>query len=77
MQVGLKLVQCSRATAEEHYAEHKGKPFYEGLVQFITSGPAVAMVWEGALLLFALCIASQPFWRGGGFSLLICRQGSR
>lgn len=44
----MKLVQCPRAIAEEHYAEHKGKPFYEGLVEFITSGPAVAMVWEGA-----------------------------
>jgi nucleoside-diphosphate kinase len=33
--------------AENHYGEHKGKPFFEGLVKFITGGPIVAMVWEG------------------------------
>lgn len=45
--MGLKLLQVSRERAERHYAEHKGKPFYEGLIDFITSGPVVAMVWEG------------------------------
>lgn len=45
--VGLKLIQISRETAEIHYGEHKGKPFFEGLVSFITSGPSVAMVLEG------------------------------
>ncbi len=45
--VGLKLMQVSRETAEIHYGEHKGKPFFEGLVSFITSGPVVAMVIEG------------------------------
>jgi len=45
--VGLKLMQISRELAETHYGEHKGKPFFEGLVNFITSGPVVAMVWEG------------------------------
>jgi len=45
--IGLKLIQVSPDTAEKHYGEHKGKPFYEGLVNFITSGPVVAMVWEG------------------------------
>lgn len=45
--VGLKLVQASQAIAEKHYAVHKGKPFYESLLTFITSGPTVAMVWEG------------------------------
>ncbi|KAL0490819.1 nucleoside diphosphate kinase [Acrasis kona] len=45
--VGLKLVKPSVETAEEHYAEHKGKGFYKGLVDFITSGPVVAMVWQG------------------------------
>jgi nucleoside-diphosphate kinase len=45
--VGLKLIQISREIAETHYGEHKGKPFFEGLVSFITSGPAVAMVLEG------------------------------
>ena len=45
--VGLKLVQASRELAEKHYAVHKGKPFYEPLLNFITSGPVVALVWEG------------------------------
>lgn len=43
----LKLVKCSRELAEKHYAVHKGKPFYESLLTFLTSGPTVAMVWEG------------------------------
>lgn len=43
----LKFVQASRPLAESHYAVHKGKPFYESLIQFLTSGPTVAMVWEG------------------------------
>ncbi|MFO8149445.1 MAG: nucleoside-diphosphate kinase [Trueperaceae bacterium] len=45
--VGMKLMQIPRATAERHYGEHVGKPFFEGLVAFITSGPVVAMVLEG------------------------------
>jgi nucleoside-diphosphate kinase len=45
--VGLKLVKPSRDLAEKHYAVHKGKPFYESLLSFLTSGPTVAMVWEG------------------------------
>lgn len=45
--VALKLVQASRDLAEKHYAVHKGKPFYDSLLSFITSGPTVAMVWEG------------------------------
>ncbi len=45
--VGMKLMKVSQAKAEEHYGEHKGKPFFNGLVEFITSGPIVAMVWEG------------------------------
>src|SRR5947199_5957637 len=44
---GLKLVQASRELAEKHYAVHKGRPFYESLLKFVTSGPTVAMVWEG------------------------------
>ena len=43
----MKLVQAGRELAEKHYAVHKGKPFYESLLQFLTSGPTVAMVWEG------------------------------
>ena len=45
--VGLKLLQPTRELAEKHYAVHKERPFFAGLVEFITSGPVVAMVWEG------------------------------
>ena len=45
--VGAKLMQIPRETAERHYGEHEGKPFFEGLVSFITGGPVVAMVVEG------------------------------
>ena len=44
---GMKLVQISRELAEEHYAEHKGKGFFEPTVQFITSAPVVVMCLEG------------------------------
>ena len=44
---GLKLMHIPRATAEQHYGEHKGKGFYEGLVDFITSSPVIAAVFEG------------------------------
>ena len=43
----LKLMQVSDALAREHYGEHVERPFFPGLVSFITSGPIVAMVWEG------------------------------
>ena len=43
----LKLVQPSRSLAEQHYAVHKGKPFYDSLLQFLTSGPTLALVLEG------------------------------
>ena len=45
--VAMKLVQPSRQLAEKHYAVHKERPFYESLLQFLTSGPTVALVWEG------------------------------
>jgi len=45
--VGLKIMQVNRELAETHYSVHKEKPFFAGLVDFITSGPVVAMVWEG------------------------------
>jgi nucleoside-diphosphate kinase len=45
--VALKLMTMTRELAERHYAEHEGKPFFEELVSFITSGPLVAMVLEG------------------------------
>ncbi len=44
---GLKLVQAGRTLAEQHYAVHKGKPFYDSLLQFLTSGPTLALVLEG------------------------------
>jgi len=43
----LKLVHASRALAEKHYSVHAGKPFYESLLEFLTSGPTVAVVLEG------------------------------
>jgi nucleoside-diphosphate kinase len=43
----MKLLQVSRDLAEKHYAVHKAQSFYQSLVQFVTSGPTVAMVWEG------------------------------
>ncbi len=45
--VAMKHMTVDRPLAEEHYAEHRGKPFYADLVEFITSGPLVAMVLEG------------------------------
>ena len=45
--VALKMMRISRELAGRHYAEHQSKPFYEGLIAFITSGPVVAMIWEG------------------------------
>jgi len=43
----MKLMQISRELAERHYAPHKGKPFYPGLIDYITSGPVVALVLQG------------------------------
>ncbi len=45
--VGMKLMSVSRELAEKHYDVHRERPFFAGLVDFITSGPVVAMVWEG------------------------------
>jgi nucleoside-diphosphate kinase len=45
--VGAKLMNVSRELAEKHYAEHKERPFFGELVDFITSGPVFAMVWQG------------------------------
>lgn len=45
--VAAKFMKISEELAECHYGEHKGKPFYDKLVEFITSGPVFAMVWEG------------------------------
>jgi len=45
--VGLKLMRVSKELAEKHYDVHRERPFFPSLVAFITSGPLVAMVWEG------------------------------
>lgn len=45
--VGLKLMQVSRELAGKHYGEHEGKPFYNGLVDYITMSPVVALALEG------------------------------
>jgi len=45
--IELKLVQCSRETAEKHYEEHKGKPYFDELIDYITSGKLCAMIIEG------------------------------
>ena len=44
--VAMKLMQVDDALAREHYGEHVERPFFQGLVDFITSSPVVAMVWE-------------------------------
>jgi nucleoside-diphosphate kinase len=45
--VGAKFMEIDQDLAEEHYGEHEDKPFFDDLVGFITSGPVMAMVWEG------------------------------
>jgi nucleoside-diphosphate kinase len=45
--VALKFMSVSKELAEAHYGVHRSRPFFAGLVEFITSGPVVAMVWEG------------------------------
>jgi len=52
--VAMKMMQIEPELAARHYGEHRGKPFYESLISFITSGPVVAMVWEGGEC--SLCI---------------------
>jgi len=46
--VNAKMLTPTRELGEAHYAVHKGKPFFDGLIDFIVSGPVVAMVWEGS-----------------------------
>jgi nucleoside-diphosphate kinase len=45
--VGLRFMQIDAGLAAKHYAVHKGKPFYDGLIAYITSSPVVVQVWEG------------------------------
>jgi nucleoside-diphosphate kinase len=52
--VAAKFMVVNKALAEQHYAIHQGKPFYEGLIEYITSGPVLAMVWEGPSAISAI-----------------------
>ena len=52
--VSAKFLQVSQELAETHYAIHKGKPFYDGLIDYITSAPVMAMVWEGPSAIAAI-----------------------
>ena len=52
--VAARFMQVSVELAEAHYAIHKGKPFYEGLIRYITSSPVMAMVWEGPKAITAI-----------------------
>ncbi len=45
--IGMKFMQVSEELAAQHYTIHKGKPFYDGLISYITSSPVAVMVWEG------------------------------
>jgi nucleoside-diphosphate kinase len=45
--IGLKLIRAERSIVEEHYSEHKGKGFYEEVVNYLTSGPIIAMAIQG------------------------------
>lgn len=45
--VGLRMLAVDRELAERHYAEHRERPFFEAVIEFITSSPVVAMAWEG------------------------------
>jgi nucleoside-diphosphate kinase len=79
--VALKLMQIDRDLAERHYGEHKGKPFYEGLVEYITSGPVVVGVVEGPSAIAAVSgsvgatnpINSAPGTIRGDFAVSIGR----
>lgn len=52
--VGMKLMQIDEALAKRHYAEHEGKPFFAGLVSYITSAPVVAICFEGPAAIQAI-----------------------
>lgn len=52
--IGAKFMQVSLELAETHYAIHKGQPYYDPLIQYITSAPVMAMVWEGTRAVIAV-----------------------
>jgi nucleoside-diphosphate kinase len=61
--VGMKFIQIDNDLAARHYAVHKGKPFYEGLIKYITSSPVVVQVWEGKRVIETVrrtCGATNP-----------------
>ena len=45
--IGMKLMQVPQSLAKSHYSVHEGKPFYNGLIEYITSSPVIVMAWEG------------------------------
>ena len=64
--VGLRQLIPSNKIAEAHYAVHKDRPFYSGLIDFITSGPVVAMAWTGVeAIKVARNIIVPNEWKGG------------
>merc|ERR1711943_21020 len=74
--VGMKFIAVPKELAEEHYAEHKERPFFGGLIDFITSGPVVAMVWQGVNVVAgarSMIGASAPGTIRGDFGLTVCR----
>ena len=62
--IGAKFIWVSKELAEAHYAEHKGKGFYDGLISYITSAPVMAMVWEGpnAVVAIRQTVGSTKPW---------------
>ncbi|MBN2326778.1 MAG: nucleoside-diphosphate kinase [Candidatus Omnitrophica bacterium] len=52
--IGMKLLQVTPELAHQHYAEHKGKPFFGELIDYITEGPVAAMVWRGDQIVTAM-----------------------
>ena len=61
--VGMRLIQIDDDLAARHYAVHKGKPFYAGLIEYITSSPVVVQVWEGKRVIEIVrrtCGATNP-----------------
>jgi nucleoside-diphosphate kinase len=67
--VALELRTLDQATLEQHYAEHVGKPFYEPLVEFMRSGPSVALIVEGESVIEgirALAGKTNPLEAGPG-----------
>lgn len=52
--VAMKFMRIPKELAERHYGEHKGKPFFPGLIEYMTSGPVLVMVWEGENIIAAM-----------------------